>query len=143
VGSRTSLGYGRGFKVYTLSSHPIVLLSVTAGGADEWDGTPAIGSVLEPGVSYHDFEEVYHFGISTEGTAYYAILGANGEVIGEFDATMRIQSISENQVACTTRVGTCQPGGSFQDGATLTLLDPHRARSTTSRLRRARLRRPH
>jgi hypothetical protein len=115
----------RGFRVYNVSSYPIKFVGVS--GTD-FGGTPAAGNVLQPGVGYDDFEEVYHFGSATAGTAAYQILGAGGQPIGTFNANMAIESISTSASNCSTDVGTCTPlpvNGHYILGATtLTLLDP-------------------
>lgn len=121
----------RGFDVYNLSGHPIKLLDVTPVGTATcgspycgFEGGPPIGAVLQPGMGDH-YEVTYHFGLSTQGDATYAILGDNGQQIGTFVATMQVYSVTINQVKCATDVGNCSPeSSSLLEGSTVILLDP-------------------
>jgi hypothetical protein len=118
--------YSRGFKVYNLSSHPIELLGVSGAA---FDSTPPVGSVLQPGVGYQDFEETYEFGQTTTGSANYAILDADGHPSGtKFFATMQIYNVSTTYAGS---VATGTPGipvvpvvASTNGTDTSTLLDP-------------------
>jgi len=116
----------RGFKVYNLSSYAIKFLGVS--GAD-FDGTPPVGSILQPGAPYQDFEETYKFGQTTTGVAKYAVLDANGNPTGtNFFATMQIYNVNTTYAAAGTSATEGQPPiylqGSTNGVDTNTLLDP-------------------
>jgi hypothetical protein len=111
----------QGFHVYDLSRYPIKLIKVTGG---EFDGTPPIGSVLQPGEGYQDFEEVYKFLASDQGTAVYALVGDNGQTgWAYFNATMAVDDVNQAFSGCTTSYGVCTPGNGLSSGSTLTLYD--------------------
>jgi Ca2+-binding RTX toxin-like protein len=120
--------YSRGFQVYNLGGHAIKYagISSTENGAT-FDSTPAAGAVLQPGVGYHDFEETYYFGSTTQGTATYQILGDDETPIGTFKPTMQIVSINTNGASCETTLGACTPlpdnGRPHWPASTVTLLD--------------------
>jgi hypothetical protein len=118
--------YSRGFKVYNLSSHSIEFLGVT--GAD-FDSTPPVGSILQPGVGYQDLEETYKFGQTTTGSAKYAVLDNSGHPTGtKFFATMQIYSVSTTYagsvVTGTEGIPAVPLEASTNGTDTNTLLDP-------------------
>jgi hypothetical protein len=110
--------FTRGFHVYNVSAHPIRFTGVH--GAD-FDSTPPVGQVRDPGFGYDDFEQVYYFLTGTYGWATYDILGDNGQVIGGFTAEMWIDVEGGTEVNCDTSVGVCTPHPNPAEGYTITL----------------------
>jgi hypothetical protein len=91
------------------------------------EGHPGLGSILQPGVGYHDFELKYNFGRPLDaGGVTYSILNNDGAVVGTLSSGMHILSVNSNEVSCFGRVGTCTPAadGTFHGGNTVTYLDP-------------------
>jgi hypothetical protein len=113
----------RGFHIYNWSSYSLRLDRMDG---DFSGGNPGLGSVLQPGVGYHDFELTYNFLSPFDaGGATYSILNNDGAVVGTLSSGMHILSVSSNEVSCFVRVGTCTPStdGTFHGGNTVTYLD--------------------
>ncbi len=110
-----------GFHVYNMSSAPIKLVKVNG----TFDGTPPIGSVLEPSAThYQDFEGVYHFLTSDLYYVDYDVLNS-GARIGDFLADLMISNFNVPSADCRTTVGDCHVDGSeifFLDRTDHTLL---------------------
>ena len=58
--------------------------------------------MLQPGEGYQDFEEVYKFLQSDQGTAVYALVGDNGQTgWAYFNATMAVDDVNQALPGCT------------------------------------------
>jgi hypothetical protein len=100
-----------GFHVYDWTQYPIQLNSVQTNGGSSFDGTPAMGSVLQPG-QYGDFEFVYRFLQDSTAQVWYKILGPD-DLVG---IGMKIDGGYNPSSSCTG--GPCDANGS-----TIKLLD--------------------
>jgi hypothetical protein len=119
-----------GYHVHNASSYPLVLdaiLSGTFGG-----GAPQVGSIVEPGVGYHDFELTYYFLRASQGEARYLALNNNGQAADTLHVFFATDGIRNTFVRCTADVGTCTPaatgppwlGFNWVDGTDITYVDP-------------------
>jgi hypothetical protein len=116
------VGASRGFHIYNLSSHRLKLTSVD--GDLNFEGRPAIGEVLSPGVGYHDWEVQIRFLTDQNDTAHYAILDDTGQTIGTYNAHLEAKGAALPHLSsdCSISLGQCTAGGDTP--TTLTVLDP-------------------
>lgn len=106
-----SADYTRGFHIYNFTRYPIQLESISGG---QFDGTPPIGSVLQPGQGYQDFEMVWNFAAANTSLISYTVNGGTIEY-----ANVKVLGFGETSSTCHASYGTCSAGDT-----TITFYDP-------------------
>jgi hypothetical protein len=103
-----------GFHVHNLSSHPILLLGES--GSANFEGRPERWSVLNPGAGYQDWELQFQLFVDKNATAYYGILGDDGQQHGTFNVTMNLSGLNRDTwSSCQTSQGVCQTSSNGRD----------------------------
>jgi hypothetical protein len=86
----------KGFLVYNWTQYPLTLHSIETFGNSSFDGTPPIGSVLQPG-SAADFEMVYNFLSASSATVDYEF--PSGELVV---VNPHIDAVYNGSTSCTS-----------------------------------------
>lgn len=109
--------YSRGFHIYNLSSYRMKLVSITGDG--KFEGRPADGEILMPGVGFHDVEVQWVWLSNQRDTATYAILDDAGRQIGTYKAHLTVTG-GDGVPSWKSETTVGVAGG---EGMNLTLLD--------------------
>lgn len=90
--------YSTGFHIYNFTSHPMKLTAITGDG--NFEGHPEVGSIVQPGDQFQDFELQRWFAHFEEDDAHYDILGDNGQTLGTYTVHMATYVLSVDKTSC-------------------------------------------
>ena len=111
--------YSRGFHVTNLSGSTATVAQVD--GNTSFEGRPADGSVLQPGIGTDDWEVTYFFANDTTSIVTYTLSGASGQQLGDVVARLDVDGVGNPTASCLHTDGpfACNAGGT-----NITILDP-------------------
>ena len=111
--------YSRGFHVTNLSGSAATVARVD--GNTSFEGRPADGAVLQPGIGMDDWEVTYYFAKDTTSIVTYTLADASGKQLGDVVVRLSVDGVGNPSAACLNTDGpfTCNV-----NGANITILDP-------------------
>ena len=111
--------YSRGFHVTNLSGSAATVARVD--GNTSFEGRPADGAVLQPGIGLDDWEVTYFFAKDTTSIVTYTLADAAGKQLGDVVVRLSVDGVGNPSAGCLNTDG---PFACNVNGTNITILDP-------------------